>query len=323
MAFPAETAMAVYTPVSSDLLRPLAHALGLTLEGQPEPVAAGIENSTYFFTATTGGASGRYVLTLVEMADPDQIRYAARLAVRLADCGLPVPAPLADGFGERIHTLAGKPALIFPRVPGSHPDPVTESHCAVIGDFLARADGLPGPLPNRRGVDWLTAATGDLAPLLADPDGDLLTDQIARYRHLVATGSGMPTGAIHGDLFHDNCLFEGNQLRGVIDFYNACHDWLLLDLAIAVSDWCAGEDGHLDPARYSALVNAYCQARPVTREEIAQWPTMLAIAATRFWVSRLLGRAGLLKGAGHAADKDPGEYRRKLLAMLGAPPSLG
>jgi aminoglycoside phosphotransferase (APT) family kinase protein len=56
----------------------------------------------------------------------------------------------------------------------------------------------------------------------------------------------LPRANLHGDLFRDNAMFEGTHLTGLIDFYNACSGPMLYDVAIALNDWCADEDGHLD-----------------------------------------------------------------------------
>ena len=54
--------------------------------------------------------------------------------------------------------------------------------------------------------------------------------------------------------FVDNALFNDSEgIAGIIDFYYACKDALLLDVAIAVNDWCTTDDGGLDAMRAEAF----------------------------------------------------------------------
>ena len=147
-----------------------------------------------------------------------------------------------------------------------------------------------------------------------------------KWRYLTSCGSSpdLPSGIIHGDLFHDNALFEGDQLRAIIDLYNACTGYLLYDLAIVANDWCVEADGSLDPQRLSALLSAYSAQRPFEANEDKAWPILLRTAAMRFWLSRLISLHGLeeTRYEGEQVIKDPQECRRILLAHIARPAEL-
>jgi homoserine kinase type II len=139
-------------------------------------------------------------------------------------------------------------------------------------------------MPNPRGAAWRAAAAQQVKRFLSAADAALLESEVALHAQPPAD---LPRGVIHGDLFRDNVLMEGDRVGGLIDFYFACTGNLLYDVAITVNDWCMAPEGRLDAERTRAMLSAYHAVRPFTAEEAAAWPEALRLAALRFWISRL------------------------------------
>ena len=138
--------MAVFTPVTREQAQAFLADYTVGVLRGLRPIASGTENTNYFLDTDRG----RYVLTLVERSEPQALDYVVALTVHLAERGLPCPAPLARRDGGRIGALAGRPALLLPRLPGASvaaPEPV---HCRIAGGALAALHGAGRDFPRRR-----------------------------------------------------------------------------------------------------------------------------------------------------------------------------
>jgi len=309
--------MSVYTPVTAADLDAwlLRYAVGGLAE--VEPIASGIENTNYFVTTERG----RFVLTLYERLPASELPFYLNLMAHLSRSGCEVPAPIADRTGALFSLLNGKPASLVERIDGVPVEAPDTSHCAEVGAALARlhiASQTYRPrLTNRRGPAWWRTAARAVKPYLSQTQAALLDAEI-RFQ----TGFGrvkLAKGAIHGDLFCDNVLFNGDRVAGIIDFGFAATDFYAYDLAITVNDWCVDAEGApLDPSLLAALVHAYDAVRPMSADEREAWPSLLRAAALRFWLSRLydlhLPRPGELTHA-----HDPAHFERILRARADAP----
>jgi len=317
--------MAVFTEVSADeaaaLLARLDAGALVSLQG----IGAGIENTNYFVTSDRGD----WVLTLFERLTAAQLPFYLRLMQHLARHGLPVPEPRADGAGELLHQVAGKPAALCNRLPGHHQLAPDLHHCAQLGHLLARLHGavadFPLQQPNLRGLAWWQAMAPRLRPHLTAAQQDLLDAELAFQQQVAAspTYASLPRGAVHADLFCDNVLFDGlpghEKLTGAFDFYFAGTDTFAYDLAVCLNDWCLNaDDASLDDARAQALVQAYEQERALTAAELRLLPALLRAAALRFWLSRL-GDWHLPREAALLQPKDPGHFERVLRARIATP----
>lgn len=283
------------------------YSLGQLLELQG--IASGIENTNYFVTTS----NGRFVLTLFEKLTARELPYYLNLMAHLARHGIPCPAPVADRRERFLGELNGKPASIVSRLSGKSLTHPAAEQCAAIGAMLAEmhlaGQSFPSQLPNPRGPDWRAEAARQVRGFLSAEDAALLDGEIDFHRaHPL---DGLPQGVIHADLFRDNVLFDGPRVGGLIDFYFACNDTLLYDVAITTNDWCMGPDGSLDPVRARALLSSYSAIRPFSADEARLWPIALRVAALRFWISRLfdlhLPRPGEMIHA-----HDPEQFKRIL-----------
>jgi homoserine kinase type II len=301
--------MSVFTTVTHDDLVAWLKNYSIGSLVTHEGIQAGIENTNYFVTTTRG----RFVLTLFEKLKASELPFYLNLQDHLAGKGIPAPKPVPDHGGAFLGELNGKPAALVGYLPGKDVAAPDADQCAQAGAMLASIHTAGASyrdrMDNPRGPKWWMSVTPQLIPFLGEKDVELLREEVsfqASQRRL-----DLPRGPIHADFFRDNVLFEGGRISGVIDFYFACADALIYDVAIAVNDWCAAKGGVLDAARAAALLKAYKRVRPFTADEGAAWPGMLRAGALRFWVSRLydfyLPRPGELTHA-----KDPAHFRELL-----------
>ncbi len=320
--------MSVFTSVSLDELKKWLQTYEIGEAVEIKGISAGITNTNYFVTthnnvanAQAGAGLNRYVLTLFEHHELDELPYFIALMSHLSANGIPCPAPIQDQYGKSLHLLNGKPATLVSCLAGRDIEFPTSTQCAEVGHVLANMHvagqsfdaqhhSAKNQPKNQRGADWRAETAKKVLPHLSIDDQILLNETLEFQVNLKL--ENLPHGVIHADLFRDNVLFDGEKVGGFIDFYYACHDVLAYDLAIAVNDWCVEEDGNFNQPRLNALLQAYQKVRPLTAEEQQAWPSLLKIAALRFWLSRLNDKIFPQDGElTHA--KDPEHFKKILL----------
>ncbi|KAF0812503.1 Homoserine kinase [Andreprevotia sp. IGB-42] len=305
--------MSVFTTVTPEDLAPFLkrYAIGSLLE--LKGIAAGITNTNYFVTTT----HGRYVLTLFETLHADELPFYVNLLAHLAHHGIASAAPIANFADDYIDTLNGRPTLLVNCLPGAVIDSPNAAQAAQVGEMLAQmhlaAQSYAGRMANPRDLAWWTDTAEQVYAQMPVADATLLREQLALQAR--TSYADLPHGIVHADLFRDNVLIDGDKVGGFIDFYYACNDAFLYDVAITLNDWCVTDDGDIDAARARAFLAAYQGVRAFTPEEVVAWPLMLRGAAIRFWTSRLYDFYKPATGELTFA-KDPGHFQRVLSKHL-------
>lgn len=305
--------MSVYTELSHDDITSILAEYTLGALKDYQGIAAGIENSNFFIDTD----SGRCVLTIFERMDAGELPYFMHLMHHLAREGVACPDVMVRKDGSLLFAFEGKQGCIVSCLSGKTLDILNESQLRSSGHAMA-ALHLAGAnfdehRSNPTGMAWLQDTVDAVLPKAGEQYGneatELLLDEL-RFQQS-RTWDGLPSGVIHGDLFVDNILFEGDHVSGMIDFYYAHDAAYAMDIAIALNAQAIVLENS-DQARMQAFLDGYQQVRKLDDAEKTALTGLLRLAALRFWASRLYD-ALFPRGGTMTQTKDPEEYRRKLL----------
>jgi len=304
--------MAVYTEVSFEELERLLEQYDI---GEPlsfKGIAEGIENSNFYLQTDRGA----FILTLYEKrVAAEDLPFFLGLMEHLAQRGIHCPLPVKTRDGRSLVSLNRRHAAIVTFLTGIALRRPDAAHCASAAATLAglhkAGEGFALTRMNALGPQgWRPLAESIHG---ADKIEDGLTALIKGSLDALQSGwpDGLPGGVIHADFFPDNVLFVGNQVGGVIDFYFACNDAYVYDLAIMLNAWCFELDGSFNITKGQSVINAYRAARALSDDEIHALPMLMRGAALRFLLTRTYDWLNPDPNA-LVKPKDPREYAKKL-----------
>ena len=210
--------------------------------------------------------------------------------------------------------IKDKPAVLVSFLLGAEKESITEDDCCSVGEALARlhtsAKDFSGKKKNSRNIDWISTKFNELKKRLSSSDQTIIEQEIDYQKNCLT--DELPSGIIHGDLFRDNVFFHQEKLSAFIDFYYACNDHLILDIAITINDWCSNSDGSLKKEKFDLFLNGYQSIRMLQSSELKYLNNALRLAALRFWLSRLDAYYNILESES-VSIKDPNYFRKVLL----------
>ena len=279
--------MATFTSLSQLDGARIAASHGLGACRSVVPVPAGTVNSNYFLETERG----RVFVRLYEQQEVDGVSYEWTLLDHLTARGVPVPPRIAGPAPGELR-VAGKPVAVFELVQGNDlcQRLVTAQRADAVGLALARA--------SRAGEDFAVRREGrftfaDIARLLDSASAaqrpELAADLArlhALHAELAESAPDLPRGVVHGDLFRDNVLWQGDQLAALLDWESASDGIVIYDLAVTLLAWCCGDT--LDWQLARALVQGYQRARPISDAEWQGLRWTLRLGCLRFASTRLI-----------------------------------
>ncbi|MBO88704.1 MAG: homoserine kinase [Rickettsiales bacterium] len=301
--------MAVYTEVSNEDLETFVSSYGIGSVLSFKGIAEGVENTNYLMHTE----EGQFILTLYEKrVSPEDLPYFLNLMTFLANAGIPCPVPLHAKNGALLGELCGRPAAIVTFLNGMWPKKIKTIHCAELGTALARLHtagaGFTMSRPNGLSINAWRPLFNESAAQADKIQPGLEKFLWNELDYLEKNWPGnLPTGICHADLFPDNVFFLGQSLSGLIDFYFACNDFLIYDLAICLNAWCFERDSSFNITKARSMLAAYRKERDISNLEILTLPIVARGAALRFLLTRLFDWLNHPAGA-LVKPKDPREY---------------
>ena len=280
--------MSVYTVLNEQDFQQLLSHYNLGQLVGFEGIVAGVENTNYRVTVKHEGEVQSYFLTVFESLESGELSFFLPLLEHLQNKHCLLASPIKRLNGELVIHVQDKPAAFFTCLKGGHAEPIEAHHCNIMGKELARihlaGSSFEQPRDNPRGFYWLQHQIQHRLDDLNQDEQALALTTLATLKDVRSQWEDLPSGVIHGDLFPDNALFDGDQLSGVIDFYNAANELWVYDLA-------------------------------VTKREKNALPHCLSMAALRFWMSRLI-TLQQQQGVELTNEIDPSEMRKLLKYLL-------
>lgn len=311
--------MSVHTPLEPFAIAAFVERYGVQMQ-HCTAVTDGMENSNWFITGVDGQ---RWVLTVFETQSMAETQQRVALMAELDAQGVPVALPCTTDAGDRLGTLAGKPAQLAPCLVGEHPHTPTMAQARSMGVALAHLhralDACTPDRPLAQDAAWWMDHRQRLQRTLPRDDQGLLERLLGIF--FDTKNLHVPTGLVHGDLFRDNTLMQGDRVTGFLDFGAWGRAARLLDVAIVVNDFCSRwPQLQLDVDKTRAFLAAYQTSHPFTTVEKQAFSRHLALAAGRFWLSRLQAQAHSqthpMQSDARVLIKDPEQMRAMLVDRL-------
>ena len=302
--------MAVYTSINSSDLSEWFKKFKFKDFVDFKGISSGVTNSNYLIFMP----HSKYILTIFEHNSIEELPFYVDLMTYLANENFLSPRPIENNSGQALDILKEKPALMVSFLDGTEIAIRDSKSCYSVGKYLAKlhliTNNFPQSNKNTRGLSWMSDIYLNLKKYLSLEDQIIIELEINYHKKIDKVE--LPEGIIHGDLFRDNVLFLNDKVSGFIDFYYACNDKFIYDIAIAMNDWCIDEDGKINKLMYLDFIKGYQSERELTDNEHKYLNAALRLAALRFWLSRLDDFHNMKEGE-ITSTKDPNHFKDILI----------
>jgi len=225
--------MALYARLDRTAVEGLARRFGIGDITTFSVMDGGLENTSYFVETS----SARYVLTLWDQKSLTDATKLANLLIYLFDHGIRTSRVVVPPKEPIVVLHDHKPVMLKCYVEGDVIADLAGNILVQLGEEMARLHEISAPsyLPQafpygRSQFSEVTNSNVDHAFV------DWLSEKQRYLQERIP--QHLPMTLIHGDVFFDNMIVQGDQLKAIIDFEEACHYYRCFDLGMVIVGTC-------------------------------------------------------------------------------------
>ena len=308
--------MAVYTRVNSKDINYIEKNYNIGKIKSFTGIKKGIENTNYLLKTE----NKKFILTLFEKRVQEKdLPFFMNLMEKLNKHKINCPEPQRNKRGSFITKIKNKSASIVSFVEGKDKSKLNSKNCYEIGKNIAKFHKASKKIKLLRKnslsiKQWpkILGKIGNKSKVIDPNLNSLMKNSLNDIKN--NWPKDLPHGIIHADLFIDNIFFKKNKLSGYIDFYFACNDFLIYEIAICINALCFDKKNNkfiFNKKKSQNLIKGYSKIRSLSNKEKKSLNILCRGAALRYLLTRTYDYLNTPKSA-VIKIKNPREYIQKL-----------
>ena len=308
--------MAVYTKISKKEISYINKKFDIEKIIDFKGIKQGIENTNYLLRSK----NKKFILTVFEKrVSQKEIPFFMKLMDQLNNSKINCPKPQKNKNGGYLIKIKNKSACIVSFLKGKDKKSLNLKNCYDIGQMVAEMHLCSKKInlhrKNSMGIKYLNPLLNSIR-LKSKKFTNIEKFLKKNFKDIkMKWPKKLPGGIIHGDLFIDNIFFKNNKFCGIIDFYFACNDFLMYEIAICINALCFDKTRSgfkINKKKVKSLIKGYESIKKISVKEKKSINILCRGAAMRYWLTRLYDYVYTPKTA-LIKIKDPDEYFQKLV----------
>jgi len=308
--------MAIYTKISKKDIISIEKKFSIGKIVLFKGIKKGIENTNYLLKTR----SKKYILTIFEKrVQKKDLPFFMRLMDKLSKYKINCPEPQRNKKGSFLIKIKNKTGSIVSFVEGKDKLKLNPKNCYEIGQNIAKLHRASKKIKLYRKnslslKEWpkLLNKIGNKSKIISPNLSSLMKNSFLQIKK--KWPKNLPYGIIHADLFIDNIFFKKNKFHGYIDFYFACNDFLMYEIAICINALCFDKKNNkfiFNKKKSTNLIRGYSKIRKFSDKEKKSLNVLCRGAALRYLLTRTYDYLNTPKSA-VIKIKNPREYIQKL-----------